>query len=42
MSASQIPFPKRKVSRAIALQELALLEAAYPNAQTALDYGDPF
>jgi len=39
---SVIPFPKRKVTRAVALQELALLEAAYPQAVTALDYHDPF
>jgi endonuclease III len=37
-----IPFPKRKVTRAVAQRELALLEAAYPHAATALDYRDPF
>jgi endonuclease-3 len=37
-----IPFPKRKVSRAIALEELAILEQSYPNAVTALQYGNPF
>jgi endonuclease-3 len=37
-----IPFPKRKVTRAIAQAELAILEATYPAAVTALDYGNPF
>ncbi len=37
-----IPFPKRKVSKTIAKKELALLEAAYPHAVTALAYGNPF
>jgi len=37
-----IPFPKRRVTRAVALEELAVLEQAYPHAVTALDYGDPF
>lgn len=37
-----IPFPKRKVTRAVAHAELALLEATYPAAVTALDYGNPF
>ncbi len=37
-----IPFPKRKVTRAIAAQELAILQATYPAAVTALDYGNPF
>ena len=37
-----IPFPQRKVARAVALRELALLEAAYPQAQTALQYRDPY
>ena len=37
-----IPFPKRKVSRAVAAEELAILERAYPHAVTALDYGTPF
>jgi len=37
-----IPFPAKKVSRALALRELAALEAAYPNAVTALDYDSPF
>jgi endonuclease III len=37
-----IPFPKRKVSRAVAAQELAILERTYPNAVTALEYTNPF
>jgi endonuclease-3 len=37
-----IPFPKRKVSRAVALEELAILEQTYPNAVTALQYRNPF
>ena len=38
----EIPFPKRKVTRAVALAELAVLEEAYPQAVTALEYGNPF
>ncbi|HEY5349246.1 MAG TPA: endonuclease III [Candidatus Lustribacter sp.] len=37
-----IPFPKRKVTRTVAEAELAILEAVYPHAETALEYGDPF
>lgn len=37
-----IPFPKRKVPRAVADRELAILERAYPEAKTALTYKDPF
>jgi endonuclease-3 len=37
-----IPFPKRKVTRAVAQAELAILEATYPHAVTALEYEDPF
>jgi endonuclease-3 len=37
-----IPFPKRKVSRAVAREELAILERTYPNAVTALEYTSPF
>ncbi len=37
-----IPFPKKKVSREVALRELALLEAAYPEAVTELHYDSPF
>jgi endonuclease-3 len=37
-----IPFPKRKVSRAVAAEELAILERTYPDAVTALEYRSPF
>jgi len=37
-----IPFPKRKVSRAVTLEELAVLERTYPHAVTALEYRNPF
>ncbi len=37
-----IPFPTRKVTRKVALAELAILEAAYPAAVTALNYRNPF
>ena len=37
-----IPFPQRKVTRKVALDELAILAAAYPAAVTALAYGNPF
>jgi endonuclease-3 len=37
-----IPFPKRKVSRAVATAELEILERTYPHAVTALEYHDPF
>lgn len=37
-----IPFPKRKVSRAIALEELAILERTYPHAETALAFATPY
>jgi endonuclease-3 len=37
-----IPFPKRKVTRAVAEAELAILERTYPHAVTALEYGNPF
>jgi endonuclease III len=40
--AVSIPFPTKKVPRARALQELALLEQAYPHAETALAYQSPF
>jgi endonuclease-3 len=40
--ALSIPFPAKKVPRALALRELAVLEAAYPDAVTALDYTSPF
>jgi len=38
----KIPFPKRRVPRARALAELAILEKAYPHAETALEYTNPF
>jgi endonuclease III len=41
-TAQKIPFPARKVSRAVALEEFALLEKAYPQAVTALEYESPF
>lgn len=37
-----IPFPKRKVPRKVALTELEILEKTYPNAVTALRYGNHF
>jgi endonuclease-3 len=37
-----IPFPKRNVTRAVAAEELAILERTYPAAVTALDYENPF
>jgi endonuclease III len=38
----KIPFPKKVVPREVAEQELAILEKAYPHAETALHYQDPF
>lgn len=40
--AMAIPFPKKKVSKAVALQQLAILAEAYPDAVTALAYRNPF
>jgi endonuclease-3 len=37
-----IPFPKKKVARGVALEELAVLERTYPAAVTALEYESPF
>ena len=37
-----IPFPARKVTRAVARQELAILARTYPDAVTALVYRNPF
>jgi len=37
---AQIPFPKRKVPRETAQEELHILERTYPNAVTALHYGN--
>jgi len=38
----KIPFPARRVPRKTAQAELAILERAYPHAQTALHYSNPF
>jgi endonuclease III len=38
----KIPFPKRRVTRDVALAELAILERTYPAAVTALHYSNPF
>jgi endonuclease-3 len=38
----KIPFPKSRVSRAVAERELAILEKNYPQAVTALRYSNPF
>jgi len=38
----QIPFPKKKVTRALAQAELEILELTYPKAATALHYTNPF
>jgi endonuclease-3 len=38
----KFPFPKKKVTRDVAIEELAGLEAAYPAAVTALEYESPF
>ena len=40
--APSIPFPSKKVTRAIAARELAILEETYPQAVTALAYDSPF
>jgi len=37
-----IPFPKRKVPRSVALEQLAILERSYPNPETALDHRNDF
>ncbi|HEY1654312.1 MAG TPA: endonuclease III [Candidatus Tumulicola sp.] len=37
-----IPFPTKKVPRRVALEELAILERAYPGAVTALTYRNVF
>ena len=37
-----IPFPKKKVPRAVALEELAILERTYPHAETALEFTTPY
>lgn len=38
----KIPFPLRKVTKETAREELAILERTYPQAVTALRYGNPF
>lgn len=38
----RIPFPKRKVPRRVAIEQLAILEKTYPHAVTALEYEDVF
>jgi endonuclease III len=37
-----IPFPKKRVQRKVALEELRILEQTYPKAVTALEYETPF
>jgi endonuclease III len=37
-----IPFPKKKVPRAVALEQLAILEHEYPGAETALTHENPY
>ncbi|MBV8374988.1 MAG: endonuclease III [Candidatus Eremiobacteraeota bacterium] len=37
-----IPFPRRRVKKMVALEELAILERTYPEAVTALRYENPF
>jgi len=37
-----IPFPKKKVPRGVAIEELAILERTYPQPKTALEYTSDF
>jgi endonuclease-3 len=37
-----IPFPKKKVSKAVGVEELAILEREYPQPQTALHYNNEY
>lgn len=37
-----IPFPKKRVPREVAVEELAILERTYPAAETALEYRNEF
>jgi endonuclease-3 len=37
-----IPFPKKKVSRKVALEQIAILERTYPHAATALEHRNPY
>jgi len=39
---ARIPFPKKKVTRRVALEELSILEGSYPQAVTALEFGSDF
>ncbi|MHB8433049.1 MAG: endonuclease III [Candidatus Tyrphobacter sp.] len=39
---SAVPFPKRKVSRAVALEQLTILERTYPRAASALEHRNPY
>ncbi len=39
---ASIPFPKKKVSREVALRELDILERTYPGAKTELEYETPW
>ncbi len=39
---ARIPFPKKKVPRKVAIEELAILERTYPHAATALEYDNDF
>jgi endonuclease III len=39
---ANIPFPKKKVPKKVAAEELAILEHTYPAAVTALAFGNPF
>jgi endonuclease-3 len=38
----KIPFPRKKVTKAVAGKELAILERTYPHAETALHYTNPY
>lgn len=38
----RIPFPKRKVPRRVAIEQLAILENTYPHAVTALEFDTVF
>ncbi|HZZ63931.1 MAG TPA: endonuclease III [Candidatus Baltobacteraceae bacterium] len=38
----KIPFPTRRVTKAVAQAELAILERTYPHAETALHYTNPY
>jgi endonuclease-3 len=38
----KIPFPKKKVSKDVAREELEILHGAYPDAETALEFHNPY